>query len=47
MGAAKITKMGLCSTLGKQVFNYGHSAAANEMRKSWEKLVQYSGTAYG
>jgi hypothetical protein len=29
------------------VFNYGHKAAADQMRTSWEKLVQYVGTNYG
>jgi hypothetical protein len=29
------------------VFDYGHKAAADQMRTSWEKLVQYAGTSYG
>jgi hypothetical protein len=29
------------------VFDYGHKAAADQMRTSWEKLVQYVGTSYG
>ena len=40
-------KQGLCSTLGKNVFDYGQKASANQMRTSWEKLVQYVGTSYG
>jgi hypothetical protein len=44
----KPTKSGLlCATLGSHVFDYGHSAAADQMRTSWEKLVQHVGTAYG
>jgi hypothetical protein len=29
------------------VFDYGHSAAADQMRTTWEKLVQYAGTTFG
>ena len=29
------------------MFDYGHKAAADQMRTSWEKLVQYVGTNYG
>ena len=29
------------------VFDYGHKAAADQMRTSWEKLAQYVGTIYG
>jgi hypothetical protein len=34
-------------TLGNNVFDYGHKGAADQMRTSWEKLVQYVGTNYG
>jgi hypothetical protein len=40
-------KSGLCATLGNNVFNYGHRAAADQMQTSWEKLVQFMGTNYG
>ena len=40
-------KQGLCSALGKNVFNYGQKASADQMRTSWEKLFQYVGTSYG
>ena len=40
-------KQGLCSALGKNVFDYGQKASADQMRTSWEKLVQYVGTSYG
>jgi hypothetical protein len=33
-------KSGLCAALGNNVFDYGHRAAADQMRTSWEKLVQ-------
>jgi hypothetical protein len=29
------------------VFDYGNKGAADQMRTSWEKLVQYVGTNYG
>ncbi len=45
-GAIKTGKCGLCAALGTNVFDYGHKAAANQMR-TWEKLVQYYGTNYG
>ena len=40
-------KQGLCSTLGKNVFNYSQKASDDQMRSPWEKLVQYVGTSYG
>jgi hypothetical protein len=40
-------KKGLCAALGSNVFDYGHKAAADQMRTSWEKIVQYVGTTYG
>jgi hypothetical protein len=40
-------KSGLCAALGNNVFNYGHRAAEDQMRTSWEKLVQFVGTNYG
>jgi len=46
-GAAKASKSGLCTTLGINVFDYGQKSAADQMRTSWEKLVQYVSTNYG
>jgi hypothetical protein len=44
----KPMKSGLCAALGSHVYDYGHSATADQMlRTSWEKLVQHVGTAYG
>ena len=45
-GSKKAAKAGLCSALGSNVFDYGHKAIADQMRTSWEKLVQYVGTNY-
>jgi hypothetical protein len=44
---AKIQKSGLCKALDNNVFDRAHKAAADEMRTSWEKLVQYASTSYG
>ena len=46
-GARMAAKSGLCTALGINVFDYGHRAAADQMRTSWEKLVQFMGTNYG
>jgi len=43
----KTLKNGLCTTLGTHIFDFGHKAAADQMRTTWEKLVQYVGTTYG
>ena len=42
-----VGKKGLCPGRGTDVFDYVHKAAADQMRTSWEKLVQYVGTSYG
>ena len=46
-GASSSAKKGMCSALGTSVFDYGQRAAADQMKTSWEKLVQYVGTTYG
>jgi hypothetical protein len=46
-GASKTQKSGLCKALESNVYDYGHKAAADQMRTSCEKLVQYVGTTYG
>jgi hypothetical protein len=46
-GAASALKRGICTTLGTNVFDYSQKSAADQMRTSWEKLVQYVGTNYG
>ena len=35
---------GICTDLSKNVFDYGHKAAAYQMRTSKEKLVHHVGT---
>jgi hypothetical protein len=37
----------MCANLGTNVFDYGQKSAADLMRTSWEKLVQYVRTNYG
>jgi hypothetical protein len=46
-GSANTTRKGLCASLSTNVFDYGQKSAADLMRTSWEKLVQYVGTNYG
>jgi hypothetical protein len=46
-GAETVAKSGLCAALGNNVFNYGHRAAVDQLRTSWEKPVQFVGTNYG
>jgi hypothetical protein len=46
-GTRTAAKSGCCAALCINVFDYGHRAAADQMRTSWEKLVQFVGTNYG
>jgi hypothetical protein len=46
-GSANAAKRGMCTNRGTNVFDYGQKSAADQMRTSWEKLVQYVGTNYG
>jgi hypothetical protein len=46
-GSANTTNKGMCANLGTNVFDYGQKSAADIMRTSWEKLVQYVSTNYG
>jgi hypothetical protein len=46
-GSANVAKRGRCTNLGTNVFDYGQKSAADQMRTSWENLVQYVGTNYG
>jgi hypothetical protein len=46
-GTSKTQKSGLCKALDNNVFDYRHKAAADQMRTSYEELVQYVGTTYG
>jgi hypothetical protein len=46
-GSANAAKRGMCTNLGTNVFDYGQKSAADQMRTSWENIVQYVGTNYG
>ena len=46
-GTNIVSKKGICTDLGNNVFYYSHKAAADHMRTPWEELVQYVGTKYG
>jgi hypothetical protein len=46
-GSANAAKRGMCTNIGTNVFDYGQKSAADHMRTSWEKVVQYVGTNYG
>jgi hypothetical protein len=46
-GSANASRKGLCTNLGTNVFYYGQKYAADQMRTSWEKIVQYAGINYG
>ena len=45
--ASNSSKKGQCAALNSNVFDYGQKNSADQMRTSWEKLVQYVGTNYG
>jgi hypothetical protein len=46
-GTGSVAKKGLCMTLGTNVFDHGQKAAADQMRTTWDKLVQHVGTSHG
>jgi hypothetical protein len=46
-GSTNAAKKRLRTNLGTNVFEYGQNSAADQMRTSWENLVQYVGTSYG
>ena len=46
-GTTSAPKKGLCTTLSANIFDYGTKGTADQMRTSWEKLMQYIGTNYG
>jgi hypothetical protein len=46
-GSANTTKKGMCGNLRTNVFDYGQHSAADLMRNSCKKHVQYVGTNYG
>jgi hypothetical protein len=46
-GSSNAAKRCMSTNLGTNVFDYGQKSAADQMRTSWEKRVQYVGTNYG
>ena len=44
---AKTTKVGLCKDLEGNVFDFGTTSAADQMRITQEKIAQYIGAKYG
>ena len=38
---------GLCSALGNHVFDYGHKGDADQMRATWDNIVNHVGMIYG
>jgi hypothetical protein len=46
-GSVNSAKRGMCTNLGTNVFEYGQKSTSDQMRTSWENLVQYVGTNYG
>jgi hypothetical protein len=45
--SATVARKGLCTNLGTNVFDYRQKSAADQMRTSFEKLVQCVGRNYG
>jgi hypothetical protein len=46
-GRVKTTKVSLCKDLEGNVFNFGATSAADQMRILQEKIAQYIGAKYG
>ena len=46
-GRARTTKVGLCKDLESNVFDFGTTSAADQMRITQDKLAQYIGAKYG
>ncbi len=46
-GKAKSTKIGLCKDLEGNVYDFGTTSAADQMRITQEKIAQYIGVKYG
>jgi hypothetical protein len=42
-GTRTAAKSGLCAALGNNVFDYGHRAAADQMRTSWGQALPVCG----
>ncbi len=46
-GKARTTKIGFCKDLEGNVFDFGTTSAADQMRITQEKIAQYIGAKYG
>jgi hypothetical protein len=46
-GRVKMTKVGFCKDLEGNVFNFGTTSTADQMRITQEKIAQYIGAKYG
>jgi hypothetical protein len=46
-GSANEANIGFSTNIDTNVFDYGQKSAADQMRTSWEKFLQYVGTNYG
>jgi hypothetical protein len=46
-GRVKTTKVGLCKDLEGNVFDFGTTSTADQMRVLQEKIAQYIGAKYG
>ncbi len=47
VGKGKLTKIGLCKDLEVNIFIFGTTSAADQMRIMQEKIAQYIGAKYG
>ena len=47
VSASSLQKKGMCTALSNNVFDYGQKGSADQMRTSWEKLVQHVGANLG
>jgi hypothetical protein len=42
-----VKQKGECIALGEHVFDYGQKGSAHQLRTTWEKIVNYTGTTFG
>ncbi len=47
VGKGKLAKVGLCKDLEGNIFDFGTTSAADQMRITQEKIAQYIGAKYG
>ena len=46
-GATRASEKGLSNDLGSNVFDYGHKVAPDQIRTTWEKMIQHVGSKFG